>query len=120
MNSSQMLIDGVSDARAWRTSTIDDAKAWYYPLSEDCISSFEHIIQDARRQLCDRLQRFPIRLPLSNGCGECLQPALDELNSGRGFAIVERVPIEQYSGGRSAVHLLADWSIPWQPDGAEY
>ena len=96
MNRVQMLTDGVSDERAWRASTIDDTTAWYYPLSEDCLSIFKHTIRDTRHQLqtITELSRPSIS---SNGCGECLQPVLDTLNSGCGFAIVERVPIEQYT-----------------------
>ena len=96
MNGSQMLTDGVSDERAWRASTIDDTAAWYYSLSEDCLSSFKRVICDAGRQ---PRPITAISRPGSsaNGCGECLQPVLDALNSGRGFAIVERVPVEQYS-----------------------
>lgn len=94
MNRSQMLTDGISDERAWRTSTIDDATAWYYPLSEDCLSSFKRTVRDAQRNSRPITEiAGPDRF--SNGCGECLQPALDALNSGRGFAIIERVPIEQ-------------------------
>ena len=96
MNGSQMLTDGVSDERAWRASTIDDTAAWYYSLSEDCLSSFKRVICDAGRQ---PRPITAISRPGSsaNGCGECLRPVLDALNSGRGFAIVERVPVEQYS-----------------------
>ena len=96
MNRSQMLTDGVSDERAWRESTVDDVAAWYYPLSEDCLSSLEAIIRDAR---CQPGPITEISHPASssNGCGECLQPALDALNVGRGFVIIERVPIEQYT-----------------------
>ena len=95
MNSSQILTDGVSDERAWRASSIDDTTAWYYPLSEDCLSSFKWVIRDAQRNSRPITEiSHPDRS--SNGCEGCLQPALDALNSGRGFAIVERVPIEQY------------------------
>ena len=96
MNGSQMLSDGIFDERAWRASTIDDTAAWYYSLSEDCLSSFKRVICDAGRQ---PLPITAISRPGSsaNGCGECLRPVLDALNSGRGFAIVERVPVEQYS-----------------------
>lgn len=96
MNNSQMLTDGISDERAWRASTIDDTIAWYYPLSEGCLSSFKRIIHDAHRQ-SQPITEISRPSALSNGDGECLQPALDALNSGRGFAIVERVPIEQYT-----------------------
>ena len=96
MNSSQVLTDGVADERAWRASTVDDTTAWYYPLSEDCLSSFKCIIRDAQRQPRPITEIYPPGRS-SNGCGECLQPASDALNLGRGFAIVERVPVEQFS-----------------------
>ncbi|MYE91283.1 TauD/TfdA family dioxygenase [Candidatus Poribacteria bacterium] len=95
MNSSQMLTDCVSDDRAWRSNTIDDTTAWYYPLSQTCLASFERIIHDARCQSKPITEIYhPSALP--NGGDECLQPALDALNLGRGFTIIERVPTEQY------------------------
>ena len=96
MNSSQMLADRVSDERAWRASTVDDTPAWYYALSEDCLSSCKRTVRDAQR---DFRSVTEISRPdrLSNGCGESLQSVLHALNSGRGFAVVERVPIEQIS-----------------------
>ena len=95
MNSSEMLTDRVADARAWQKRTVDENAAWYYSLAEDCLSSFEAILRDAQRQPgpITGISR-PASSP--NGCGKCLQPALDALSSGRGFAIIERVPIEQY------------------------
>ncbi len=96
MSSSQMLTDRVSDERAWQESTVDDTAAWYYSLSEDYLSSFERAIRDRRRRP-GPITEISRPAASSNGCGECLQPALDALNSGRGFAIIERVPIEQYA-----------------------
>ena len=94
MNSFQMLTDSVSDDRAWRASSVDDTTSWYYPLSEDCLSSFKHTIRDVQHQSRPITQIAHLEA-LSNGCGECLQPVLHALNSGRGFAIVERLPVEQ-------------------------
>ena len=96
MNDSQMLIDRISDEQAWRASSIDDTTAWYYPLSENCLSSFEWVIRDVQRQSrpITEISRPSTSL---NGCGECLQPVLNALNSGRGFAIIERLPIERVS-----------------------
>ena len=96
MNSSQMLTDRVSDERAWQENTVNDTAAWYYSLSEDCLSSIERTIRDTRRHP-GPITEISRPAASSNGCGECLQPALDALNSGRGFAIIERVPIEQYA-----------------------
>ena len=100
MNRVQMLTDGVSDERAWRASSIDDTTAWYYPLSEDCLSNFERVTRDAQRQSRPITEISSPSTSL-DGCGECLQPVLDVLNSGRGFAIVERVPIEQYEAEKA-------------------
>ena len=87
-----MLSHEVSRERAWRTDSIDDSAAWYYTLSEDCLSNLRRIIRHARRHTGPITE---ISLPdeSSNGCRECLQPALDALSSGRGFAIVERAPL---------------------------
>lgn len=96
MNSSQMLTNGISDERSWRASTIDDTAAWYYPLSEECLSSFKPLIRDTRHHP-GPITEISRPTSSSNGCAESLQPVLDALNSGRGFAIVQRVPIEQDS-----------------------
>ena len=95
MNGSQMLTDRISDKQAWRASNIDDTTAWYYPLSEECLSSFEWVIRGAREQARSITEIFRPNTSL-NGCRECLQPALNALNSGRGFAIIERIPVEGY------------------------
>ena len=96
MNSSQMLTDRVFDERAWRMSTVDDTVAWYYPLSEECLSSCKRVIRDARRH-SRPITEIARPDASTNGCGEYLQPVLDALHLGRGFAIVERVPVEQLS-----------------------
>ena len=96
MNSSQMLTNGISDERAWRASTIDDTTTWYYPLSEECLSSFKHLIRDTRHHP-GPITEISRPASSSNGCAESLQPVLDALNSGRGFAIVQRGIIEQDS-----------------------
>lgn len=95
MNSSQVLMNGISDERAWRASNIDDTTAWYYPLSEECLSSFEWVIRGAREQSRSITEISRPNTSL-NGCDECLQPALNALNSGRGFAIIERIPVKGY------------------------
>ncbi len=96
MHDAQVLTEGVTDERAWRTNSIDDSAAWYYPLSEDFLSSSRRIIDDARDN------HLPItditRQGASFNCaGECLQPVRDALGSGRGFAIVNRVPTEGFA-----------------------
>ena len=96
MNDSRMLTEEVTDVRAWRTGNIDHSATWYYRLSEDFLSSSKRIIDDARDS------QLPIteisRRGVSFDYGrECLQPVLDALRSGRGFTIVNRLPINGYA-----------------------
>ena len=95
MNDSRTLTEEVLDERAWRAGSIDDAETWYYPLSEDFLSSCERIVREVRGRdmAITEITRQDISL---NGHGECLQPVTDALRSGRGFAIVDRVPVEGY------------------------
>lgn len=96
MNGSQMLTEEVSDARAWRLSTVDDTAAWCYALTRNCLSSLKRVIGEEQHR-SQAVTELSYPGSSSSGCGECLQPALNALNSGRGFAIVERVPVEQCS-----------------------
>lgn len=94
MNSFQMLTNNVYDDRAWRANSIDNTTAWYYPLSKDCLSGFSHTICQVQHQSRPITQMSHLDV-LSNGCAECLQPVRDALHSGRGFAIVERLPVKR-------------------------
>ncbi len=108
MSRSQMLTNAVAEEQAWRAGTIDDTASWRYSLSEDCLSVFDAFVQELRRYSRPiteiQIQKSSFDAPgLRSGislraiCGECLQPVLDALNSGRGFAILERVPLERFT-----------------------
>ncbi len=95
MDDSQMLTESVSEKRAWRTGSIDDSATWHYTLSDDFLSNTERIIREVRgRDL--PITEISRQAMSSNNGGEYLQPVLDALRSGRGFAIVNRVPIDGY------------------------
>ena len=96
MNCSDRLTDILTDVRAWDASTVDDSTSWSYTLSETCVSAFEEFIQIQRRS-SRPITEMQIQEPLFDACVECLQPVLTALNAGRGFAIVERVPVERYT-----------------------
>lgn len=96
MNRPQMLTDVLSDKRAWYAGTIDDVKSWYYSLSEKCLFAFDTYIRYLR---CypQPITEIRIQKSLFDICTESLQPVADALNTGLGFAIVERIPLEQYT-----------------------
>lgn len=111
MSRPQMRAEMSTDERAWRTTTIDEPTSWYSSLSEDCFSAFDAWIQHLRCQsrpiteisIHESLFDIPIKAGVSarSACTECLQPVLTALNAGRGFAIVERLPMERFTIGEA-------------------
>jgi alpha-ketoglutarate-dependent taurine dioxygenase len=84
------------DPRAWEAATIDPAETWYYPLSDRCRSALDQTLQ---QQLQAPRPATALRLadtPCA-GCRDDLQPALQALESGRGFAIITGLPSDRYS-----------------------
>ncbi len=92
MNNPQMLTEKVNDERAWRADRIDDSASWNYPLSGDYLSGCERIVREVRGRDLPVTEIPRQGVSLTHG-GECLRPVLDALRSGRGFAIVNRVPV---------------------------
>ncbi len=86
----------LADRRAWRADTIDNHQAWYYPLPESCRAVLRESVADWRRQprpvtevvLADALRADAARE---------LAPALRDLESVRGFVILDRVPVEEHA-----------------------
>lgn len=111
MSRSQMFAEQCTDKRAWRAGTIDTPKSWYYALSEDSCSVFKALIENLRnnpRVITEiSLQEPMFDTQLESGismrlaCLESLEPVLSSLHTGRGFTIVERVPLELSTVGET-------------------
>jgi alpha-ketoglutarate-dependent taurine dioxygenase len=86
----------VEDARAWTATSIDDRRAWYYPLSDACRGAVERTLREFRD---DSRPVTDATLPpaAAAACAECLRPVRAALDEGRGFAILSGVPVERYS-----------------------
>jgi alpha-ketoglutarate-dependent taurine dioxygenase len=91
-----MLTSPITDARAWRASTLDDRSAWYYPLPERCLAALERAVREQRRE---QRPATELRAPdyLGAACAGALGPVLAALEHGRGFVILEGVPRERYT-----------------------
>jgi hypothetical protein len=92
----------VSDQRAWTARAIDEPSSWYDPLPDACLAVLDEIISDFRRnpQLPTAVR---MTAPQAAACAEGLRPVLTALESGRGFAILDRVPLERYSPAEAQV-----------------
>jgi hypothetical protein len=91
-----MATNFITDARAWRASTVDDRGGWYHPLSRRCLAALDRAVEKLRQQPRPTIE---IRSSdyLEADCWEDLKPVLDVLERGRGFAIVGGIPVERYS-----------------------
>jgi alpha-ketoglutarate-dependent taurine dioxygenase len=74
-----------TDARAWRTDTIDDPRGWYYTLSDSCLAALRETARAGRG--CSVTQLRPGN-DLRAAYAVEFRPILDALEGKRGFAII--------------------------------
>lgn len=91
-----MLSHAITDARAWRSGTIDDRRSWYYPLSPRCLDALDQTIQRLRQQPRPTTELRAADEPCA-ACAEELQPVRNALENGRGFAILPGPARDRYS-----------------------
>jgi alpha-ketoglutarate-dependent taurine dioxygenase len=90
------LTEIIADERAWRAEAIDAPPSWSCPLPDALFSALDPMLRD----LCNNPRPVTeIRTfgDLWNTFAPALRPALAALQSGRGFALIERVPPARYS-----------------------
>jgi alpha-ketoglutarate-dependent taurine dioxygenase len=90
------MLTTTTGPRAWRADTIDAAAFWYYPLSEPCLAALDGAVRDWR-QHPRPVTEVALSDALHAACVRDLQPVLQALESGRGFAIIKGVPADRYS-----------------------
>jgi alpha-ketoglutarate-dependent taurine dioxygenase len=82
-----------NDPRAWRASTVDEKGSWYVPLPEACRGLLERTIAELRRN--PRPVTAVEVAPEERAAGaEALRPVRDTLETGRGFVILEGLPLD--------------------------
>ena len=91
-----MLTHIIMDRRAWTRRTLDAPKSWYFTLPDTLLDSVDRQIADWRGR------RGPITDVRASGdllgAGTlALKPVRDELETGRGFVIIDGVPVGRYS-----------------------
>jgi alpha-ketoglutarate-dependent taurine dioxygenase len=97
-----MLTHLVTDAMAWRASTIDDRRSWYFPLPRRCLAALEETIRHLRRQPRTTTDVRLCETPCAGWAGDLL-PVAAALEAGRGFAIIEGLSVPAYSADEQQV-----------------
>jgi hypothetical protein len=83
-----MLTHAINDPRAWRASTVDERRSWYYPLSQRCLAALDETLSQIKDKLRTPTDICVPETPLAD-CAEELRPLLAALERGRGFVIIE-------------------------------
>ncbi len=86
-----MLNKQITDTRAWTADTIDAPSEWYYTLPERYLSALDNNVQKHTGAISD------LRVSDAIAHAPCLHPVSEALHTGRGFAIIERLPVEYYT-----------------------
>jgi alpha-ketoglutarate-dependent taurine dioxygenase len=100
-----MLAPTTVDPRAWRADTVDQARNWYYPLSQRSLTALDALLSDwhAHPRPVTELQAAD---HLHAVCADDIAPALDALENGRGFVILTPGPDRFASRDLPAVYWL--------------
>jgi alpha-ketoglutarate-dependent taurine dioxygenase len=97
----------VTDRCAWQAGTLDDHRAWYHRPSDRLLSALDVAIGEYRQAPQAITEVRITGGPLAD-CAADLKPALHDLEDGRGFVILEGLPLERYSAQEQT---LAYWLI---------
>ncbi len=116
MRSTQMLRDVLADEPGWKADSIDDPASWHYTLSDACLAELDAFVQelkdDPRPVTEARIQEAGFA-----SCRACLQPVLEAMDSGRGFAIVDRVPLDSVEDAQAVYWLVGQMlGLPFEQD----
>jgi alpha-ketoglutarate-dependent taurine dioxygenase len=91
-----VLTQTVRDPRAWRADTLDAPASWYYPLSDAAWAALDETVQELRRRPQPATE-VVLSASQRAAWAASLKPVRAALETGRGFAIVDRVPLEHYT-----------------------
>ncbi|MGH6903048.1 MAG: TauD/TfdA family dioxygenase [Geminicoccaceae bacterium] len=81
-------------ALAWKRGQLA-VRAWLVPVPDACAAEFEAIARAARAHVGPLAELDPGRLDLP-ACAEVMAEMRSRLVDGPGFAVLDRVPVEQY------------------------
>lgn len=99
------LHNRIDDRRAWTAATIDTSDRWTTTLSESALSELESVAGDTALHDATSLRITATDLP---HCAEQLADVGDELETGRGFVLLERLDEDRF--GRAGA-TTAYWAL---------
>src|SRR5436190_7701676 len=97
-----MVIQTSADPRAWSAATVDEPRQWYFPLPDKLLADLRAVVAatPAEKAITELFLSDQQRAAWS----QSLAPVLRDLEEGRGFVIIDRLPLDELSQ-REAVAL---------------
>jgi len=90
---SEVLTESINDKRAWTAKTVDPQEAWTTVLSKACLEELVRTAQGVGGPTTEiRVRREDLSLSRF-----ALAPVTEAIESGRGFAVIDRLPLENRS-----------------------
>jgi len=101
-----MIRTTAADPRAWTAATVDAPQRWHHPLDRELLANLRAVVavQPSERPVTD----IRLNADQREAWNESLAAALRDLEAGRGFVILDRLPLDRLSQ-REAVALY--WLI---------
>src|SRR3954449_12016713 len=79
--------------RAWSAATVDNSQRWYHPLPEKLLEDLQAVI--AAQPDDKPITEITLTPRQRDAWAESAAPVLRDLEEGRGFVIIDRVPLEK-------------------------
>ncbi|MEC9345329.1 MAG: TauD/TfdA family dioxygenase [Pseudomonadota bacterium] len=86
----------IRDASVWTAADFPETRSWVRPLTPAMLAELDSAIRAAKASGLPFWELTPDRFPLQTAA-PMLKAALDDLERGRGFAVVGGFPVDRYS-----------------------
>jgi alpha-ketoglutarate-dependent taurine dioxygenase len=96
MAESVTLREPLTGPSAWRADTLDAPAIWYHALPDRAWAALDEALLPVRRKALP-VTDLVASVELRAACAPALRPAREALENGRGFVILDRVPLDRYS-----------------------
>jgi alpha-ketoglutarate-dependent taurine dioxygenase len=90
-----MVVNTSMDPRAWSAATVDESRHWYHRVPEGLVRSLRAVI--AARSVETPITEIRLSDEERAAWSEAARPVLRDLEQGRGFVIVDRLPLAELS-----------------------
>ncbi len=91
-----MLKELIDTPKGWDANSIDAPECWIYSLSQEVLSELDSALAPGTGKVTP-IEDLALSKSSARCCHRNFAPVTEALDSGRGFAIIDRVPVDRYT-----------------------